>query len=257
VLAPNKVRGNEAEGSTAARDASFPRVELGAGLARLLKLFFQYPVKNRVRGMGKEKFYVVWRGRKRGVYSSWNECSAQVNGFTGAQYMAFASRALAAQAFRGRYEEYRDGQSRAMRLSRAGGDAPEADSIAVDAACSGNPGPMEYRGVHIGAGRELFRQGPVANGTNNIGEFLGIVHALALLKKDGRNWPVYSDSLQAIRWVKEKHCNTKLERTQATQAVFALVARAHEWLRENSYTNEIRKWKTGQWGESPADFARK
>jgi ribonuclease HI len=206
--------------------------------------------------MPKEKFYVVWKGRKRGVYSSWKECSAQVNGYPGAQYMAFESRALAEQAFRGRYEEYRDGQARAARLSRAGG-GPDGDAIAVDAACAGNPGPVEYRGVHIGAGREVFRQGPVSGGTNNVGEFLAIVHALAFLQKDGRNWPVYSDSTQAIDWVKAKRCGTKLPRTGGTREVFALIARAEGWLRENTYANDVRKWKTEEWGESPADFGRK
>jgi ribonuclease HI len=207
--------------------------------------------------MPKEKFYVVWKGRKRGIFSSWPECSAQVSGYTGAEYMAFASRELANQAFRGRYADYRDGPARAAKLSRAGGDGPAADSLAVDASCIGNPGPMEYRGVIVGQGREVFRQGPVAGGTNNIGEFLAIVHALAHLKKEALDWPVYSDSLQAIRWVREKQCNTKVTRTQETRAVFELIARAQDWLRENSYKNEIRKWKTEKWGESPADFGRK
>jgi ribonuclease HI len=207
--------------------------------------------------MGKQKYYVVWKGRKRGIFSSWQECSAVVNGYVGAEYMAFASRALAKQAFRGRYADYRDGQRRAAKLSRAGGDGPAADSIAVDAACSGNPGPMEYRGVHVGKGREIFRQGPIAGGTNNIGEFLAIVHAIAHLAKDKLDWPVYSDSVPAIRWVQEKHCKTKLPRTEDTQAVYILIARAQDWLRENSYPNEVRKWKTEKWGESPADFGRK
>jgi len=207
--------------------------------------------------MPKEKFYVVWKGRRRGVYSSWRECAAQVSGYTGAQYMAFESRALAERAFRGRYEEFRAGNTRAAWLSRAGGDFAPPDSIAVDASCIGNPGPMEYRGVNVGAGREVFRQGPVESGTNNIGEFLAIVHALAHLKTHDLDWPVYSDSVQAIRWVQEKHCKTKLPRTGETQAVFALIIRAQEWLRENSYTNDVRKWKTEEWGESPADFGRK
>jgi ribonuclease HI len=207
--------------------------------------------------MGKQKSYVVWKGRKRGIFSSWQECSASVNGYTGAEYMAFVSRALAEQAFRGQYADYRDGQARAAKLSRAGGDGPAPDSIAVDASCIGNPGPMEYRGVNIGQGREIFRQGPVANGTNNVGEFLAIVHALAYLKKENLDWPIYSDSVQAVRWVAEKQCKTKLPRTEDTRAVYTLIARAQDWLRENTYANEVRKWKTDMWGESPADFGRK
>jgi ribonuclease HI len=142
----------------------------------------------------QNKFYVVWKGRQRGIYSSWKECSARVSGFTGARFMAFESRALAEQALAGRYEDYRNGSSRAVKLSRADGDAPAPDSIAVDASCRGNPGPMEYRGVMIGKGREVFRPAPVKHGTNNIGEFLAIVHALEYLKEHGLDWPVYSDS---------------------------------------------------------------
>jgi ribonuclease HI len=207
--------------------------------------------------MTKEKYYVVWKGRTRGVFTSWKDCSLQVSGYTGARFMAFESRALAEQAFRGRYEDYRDGSSRAVKLSRAGGDVPAPDSIAVDASCRGNPGPMEYRGVLTGKGREVFRQAPVASGTNNIGEFLAIVHALVYLQEHNLAWPVYSDSIQAIRWVKEKHCNTKIRRSENTREVFALITRAEAWLRENSYAIEVRKWKTDQWGESPADFNRK
>jgi ribonuclease HI len=207
--------------------------------------------------MTKEKFYVVWKGRKRGIFTSWKECSAQVNRYIDARYKAFESRELAEQAFRGRYEDYRAGNTRAAKLSRAGGDVPPPDSIAVDASCPGNPGPVEYRGMLVGKGREVFRQAPVKNGTNNIGEFLAIVHALIYLKERGLAWPVYSDSIQAIRWVKEKHCNTKIPRTEDTRAIYALITRAQAWLRENTYTNEVRKWKTDKWGESPADFNRK
>jgi ribonuclease HI len=207
--------------------------------------------------MPREKYYVVWKGRRKGVFSSWKECSAQVSAYTGAEYMAFESRELAERAFRGRYEEFRAGTSRAAKLSREGGGFAPPDSIAVDAACAGNPGPVEYRGVHVGDGREIFHKGPVAGGTNNIGEFLAIVHALAYLKQRGQNWPVYSDSEQAIGWVKAKRCGTKLPRTEETGAVFDLIARAEDWLRQNPCANEVLKWKTEAWGESPADFGRK
>ena len=44
--------------------------------------------------------------------------------------------------------------------------SPIKESIAVDAACSGNPGKMEYRGVYVADGRELFHIGPFEEGTN-------------------------------------------------------------------------------------------
>jgi ribonuclease HI len=126
----------------------------------------------------------------------------------------------------------------------------------VDAACSGNPGQMEYRAVYLGDMEEKFHFGPML-GTNNIGEFLAIVHALALYKSRGLDWPLYSDSRNAILWVKAGKCRTKLERTAGTEAVFERIESAERWLKENSFRNPILKWETDKWGEIPADFGRK
>jgi len=129
-------------------------------------------------------------------------------------------------------------------------------ALAVDAACSGNPGPMEYRGVHLPSGQQVFHFGPMY-GTNNIGEFLAIVHALALMKQKGIEMPVYSDSYNAILWVNKQQCKTKLERTEKTEELYKLIARAEKWLRENPQHAPVLKWETSQWGEVPADFGRK
>ena len=129
-------------------------------------------------------------------------------------------------------------------------------ALAVDAACSGNPGPMEYRGVYLGDGKEIFHFGPV-HGTNNIGEFLAIVHALAMLDKQGLKMTIYSDSRTAISWVRKKCCKTQLERTGETEQLFQLIERAEAWLKAHRVTIPIVKWETDQWGEIPADFGRK
>ena len=155
-----------------------------------------------------------------------------------------------------------------VRITRGSGkslflfaDAPlpaavAENSLAVDAACSGNPGAMEYRGVHVASRQEIFHFGPMY-GTNNIGEFLAIVHGLALLKQKGFDMPIYSDSVNAINWIKQKKCKTKLPRDAKTEELFHLIERAEKWLRENTYTTRILKWETKQWGEIPADFGRK
>ena len=116
---------------------------------------------------------------------------------------------------------------------------------------------MEYRGVYVATGLEVFRIGPMEQGTNNIGEFLALVHGLALLKKMGNNMPIYSDSRNAMLWVKQKQCKTKLERNAVNAPIFDLIARAEAWLHNNHYDNRIIKWETDQWGEIPADFGRK
>lgn len=132
-----------------------------------------------------------------------------------------------------------------------------ANAIAVDAACSGNPGPMEYRGIDLRTGQQVFHFGPL-HGTNNIGEFLAIVHALAMLKQQGReDVTIYSDSRNALTWLKKKTCKTKLERNAKTEYLHQVIARAENWLRTHTYQNPILKWETDRWGEIPADFGRK
>lgn len=208
----------------------------------------------------KQKYYVVWTGRDTGIFRTWEECKANVEGYKGAKYKAFDTEAEARAAFCD--EDYLSARAKPRAAARVRSSAAEhvtaciADSLAVDAACSGNPGPMEYRGVHVATGREVFRFGPVF-GTNNIGEFLAIVHGLALLKQRGLDMPIYSDSRNAMLWVKQKKCKTKLERNARTEQLFQMIERAEKWLHDNTYNTNILKWDTRRWGEVPADFGRK
>lgn len=94
-------------------------------------------------------------------------------------------------------------------------------------------------------------------GTNNIGEFLAIVHGLAYLKKNNLGMVLYSDSVNAINWVRAKQCRTKLAMTPETQHLYDIIRRAEAWLHNNRYTTQILKWDTDCWGEIPADFGRK
>jgi ribonuclease HI len=204
----------------------------------------------------KPKFYVVWKGRKTGVFSSWEACAAQVKGFTGAQYKSFTSRSAAEQAFRGKYAAH-VGKPVSSGEWLFAPNPPVADSLVVDAACSGSPGRLEYRGVDLRSGKEVFRKGPYENGTNNVGEFLAIVHALALLEQQGSAWPIYSDSETAIAWVKAKQCNTELAADETNAPLFELINHAEDWLAEHKITNPVLKWDTKAWGEIPADFNRK
>lgn len=211
--------------------------------------------------MKKEKFYVVWAGVTPGIYTSWTECQLQTKGYEGAKYKSFDTREEAERAFASSPYEYIKRSAASHTDASKNPDAPLPaavieNSLAVDAACSGNPGAMEYRGVHVASRQQIFHFGPVY-GTNNIGEFLAIVHGLALLKQRGFDMPIYSDSVNAINWVRQKKCKTKLPREPKTEELFLLIERAEKWLRENTYTTRILKWETKQWGEVPADFGRK
>lgn len=208
--------------------------------------------------MAKAKYYVVWKGRKTGIFTTWDECSAQVNGFNGAQYKSFETRSAAETAFRAVYNDYKGIKPPALSPQRIVKIPPPiVESVCVDASCIGNPGLMEYHGVHTATRQEIFHQGPYENGTNNIGEFLGLVHALSLCKKNNWEYPVYTDSEIAIIWLKNKKCKTKLPQNAKNSPIFELITRAEDWLKNNSYQTRILKWNTAAWGEIPADYGRK
>jgi Predicted double-stranded RNA/RNA-DNA hybrid binding protein len=207
--------------------------------------------------VAKKNFYVVWNGVTPGVYSDWNEAKAQVQGYDGAIYKSFPTKEQAERAFNDNPWLYVGKNAEKKKVSIHNIPEIVKDSLSVDAACSGNPGLMEYRGVYVKTGEQVFHQGPFEYGTNNIGEFLALVHGLALLKQKGFSVPIYTDSVNAIKWVKEKKCKTKLERVPENESLFYMIERAEKWLKENTYTTQIIKWKTDEWGEIPADFGRK
>jgi ribonuclease HI len=207
--------------------------------------------------MPKQKYYVVWKGRKPGIFTSWAECEQQVKGFVGAEFKAFGSLAEAESAYKSRYEAYK-GKSSSLGKWKESGDPPILPSICVDAACNGSPGKMEYRGVYTDSGEEIFRAGPYPDGTNNVGEFLAIVHALTWLAKHDRKLPIYSDSENGISWVYTGVCKTKLKHTGRNAVIFSLIHSAENWLAENELDDDaVMKWDTAEWGENPADFGRK
>jgi ribonuclease HI len=211
----------------------------------------------------KPKYYVVWKGRQPGIYPSWAECERQVKGYVGAEFKAFASLGEARAALAKGYEQHR-GRSASLGKWKRSRTKPVIPSLCVDAACSGSPGWLEYRGVETETEQQLFRAGPFAQGTNNVGEFLAIVEALRWVQREGLHWPIYSDSENAITWIRHGKCNTKLKRTAANRKLFDMIAQAETDLRASSprgISRESRarllKWDTKAWGEIPADFGRK
>ncbi|USB33558.1 ribonuclease H family protein [Paenibacillus sp. YPG26] len=229
--------------------------------------------------MASQKYYVVWEGTTPGVYATWAECKAQVDAYKDAKYKSYPSKAEAEKAYQegwkkhwgksassagggpsgGRQKTASSGASKG-KGSAAGAsskDQIDYDSISVDVGTKGNPGPIEYRGVSTRTGEVIFERGPIPNGTNNLGEFLAIVHSLAYLKQKGSKMTVYSDSRTALKWVREKQVATTLARNESTREVWDLVDRAVAWLRSNSYDNKLLKWETQEWGEIKADYGRK
>jgi len=194
-----------------------------------------------------QKFYVVWRGLEPGIYNSWTDCQLQIKGVASARFKSFKTLKEAELAFEMGPDHVVKPQIEAL-----------IPCLTVDAACAGNPGIMEYRGVSLPGNKEIFKKGPYPKGTNNIGEFLAIVHGLALCKQNNKSdLPIYTDSRTAMSWVKKKQCRTNLKFDAESQELLELIKRAESWLKSNSYSNPIIKWETKTWGEIPADFGRK
>ena len=206
----------------------------------------------------KAKFYVVWQGREAGIYDSWAACEAQVKGVA-AKYKGFATREEAEAALAADPKDYIIRKPKPLQSTpiASSPNSPILPALAVDAACSGNPGLMEFRGVIADTATQVFHRGPYTGGTNNIGEFLAIVLGLAYLKLHNLPWVLYSDSKTAISWVRQRQCKTKIEWNTSNQDLFLAVRAAEKWLHENTWTTQIYKWDTEHWGEIPADFGRK
>jgi ribonuclease HI len=208
----------------------------------------------------KQKFYVVWIGRTTGIFDNWAACSESIKGFPGAEYKSFTTRTLAEQAFTGDSKDFIGNTFFESELSPEAltliGE-PVLPSIAVDAAWNTQTGVVEYRGVWTENGEQIFHQGPFDDGTINIAEFLAIVHALAYCKKQNVICPIYSDSRNAIKWVRSKETATNHPLSDANKKLFDMLERALTWLKTNEYPNQILKWETKAWGENPADFGRK
>lgn len=212
----------------------------------------------------KQKYYVVWEGANPGIYDNWEECQEQVTGFPNAKFKAYNDLETATAAFRGNPSEQM-GLFRAMArqaekpmVNYSAFPEIRLDALAVDAACSRNPGPVEYRCVRVADGLQIFHNGPLPGGTNNIGEYLAIIHAAGLLRQRGdTTTPIYSDSRTAQSWIRRGHSNTKLVPTAENERIRQLLIRADKYLATYGIPNPLLKWDTERWGEIPADFGRK
>jgi ribonuclease HI len=209
--------------------------------------------------MGKSKFYVVWNGHTPGIYNSWAECQLQIKGYPSAKYKSFKTKEQAESAFKDHYEDHYGKKAKVNKSKIDFSKIPIIKkSISVDAACSGNPGVMEYRGVVTTTGEEIFRKGPYKYGTNNVGEFLALVHALAFLEKGkDKDTAIYTDSRTALSWLSHQRVKTTLKKNKTNEVLFKMMDRAVEWIKTHEWSRKIIKWDTKNWGEIPADFGRK
>ena len=209
--------------------------------------------------MAKNKFYVVWKGLNPGIYDNWAECKAQVDGQEGAKYKSFENREEAAKAFEAGYTHYQRPPLPPKAVARLAPEAPIGnpinESLAVDAACSGNPGIWSTEAFYTATGQEIFHIGPLKEGTNNVGEFLALYTASPCYSKGGSDLPIYSDSRTPSAGSKKK-CKTLLARKPINEPIFDLIERAEKWLNTHTYTTQILKWGNIRMGGDPGGFRK-
>jgi ribonuclease HI len=135
---------------------------------------------------------------------------------------------------------------------------PPAVGLCVDAAWNPKKRAMEYRGVWLHDQTVAFEVGPLKSGSNNLGEFLAIVHGLRYLKSKGIDCPMHSDSRTAMKWLQKRHvrCSAAIQ-GNLTPKMYVRLTRALQWLNRNEPSIAVVKWDTGLWGEIPADYGRK
>ena len=205
----------------------------------------------------EKKYYVVWKWKKIWIFDSRNECKECVNGYSDAKYKWFSGKEDAEIALNEWWEKYYEVKKTEKKDIVKNEEIPFfAESIAVDAACSGNPGEMEYRWIDLQTWEEIFHE-KFKIWTNNIWEFLAIIHWLKFLWDDNR--VIYSDSRIAISRVNQWKCKTQINSNKNSDFSKTLdaIERAGNWLKENWIKHKILKWNTKDWWEIPADFGRK
>ena len=218
------------------------------------KVAFISPSANCMASHKSPKRYVIRKGKKVWIFDSWGETQVLVSGFSDAKYKSFPTLASAEKALEEGWEKYYQKSIPNIPTN----DVPYfSTAIVVDAAHSSATGVMEYQGINLAAQQQIFYfKSPV--GTNNIGEFLAIVHGLQWLKKEHKSdYVIYSDSKIAIKWIQLKTCKTNLIFAYENKELFALIQEAEEWLKGQTVDTQILRRDTSKWGENPADFGRK
>ncbi len=207
----------------------------------------------------KQKWYVVWKGKTPGIYDNWDRCKAQVHGVDGAKYKSFKTKDTAEAAYRDSYKDHVGlPKPKTPQLFDTLTQNYVTNSLCVDAACSGNPGQMEFQGVWTDT-KELGFASPVYPvGTNNLGEFLAIVQGVQyLIDTQKTDAIIYTDSMTAMAWIRNKAVKTTLQRFPETEQLWQEIDLALDYIKTHPITIDIQKWQTDEWGEIHADFGRK
>ena len=197
------------------------------------------------------KYYVVWHGREPGIFTDWSGCKAQVDGFAGARYKSFKTKAEAEAAFQGgkNGSPSKNSSGSTQTKKRSNGQsvktytAKEVEALSIetkiytDGGCEPNPG-------NAGSGLALYRNNQIEelwyglynpHGTNNTAELNALHQALIMAQKEldlGRSVAIFCDSKYsiqcvtqwAVNWQKKgwKKASGEIKNLELIKQMFAL-----------------------------------
>lgn len=161
--------------------------------------------------MAKQKFYVVWAGKKTGIFNNWPEVQKSVIGFKGAKHKSFPTLAEAEAAFSGSLEQTMPASSskKAPKPSLGTTEAATAMNtlfdihIFSDGGCDPNPGEAAS-GVAVyesGNLKSLYHGLYNPNGTNNTAELNALHQAMLIAQKElkrSKKVQILSDSTYSV-----------------------------------------------------------
>lgn len=160
-----------------------------------------------------QKYYVVWKGRETGIFTTWAQCKAQVDKFAGAQYKSFPLLSEAESAFGHKISTHssvaktpnKSTESKKTPLSQVQITEMLFDvKIFTDGASVPNPG-------EAGAGIAVYENNKLTElwygiyqtlGTNNTAELNALNQSFILATekiKKGYSVAIYCDSTYAIQ----------------------------------------------------------
>lgn len=146
----------------------------------------------------KQKYYAVRKGRQAGIYSDWDSCKSQVEGFAGAQYKSFSTREDAAQYLAGQNSAAADAGKKTPRESSPPEPIPAGHVVIyADGACSGNPGRGGYGTVVLYGDQRRELSAGFRRTTNNRMEILGCIAGLDAIEERS-DIMIFSDSKYVV-----------------------------------------------------------
>lgn len=213
--------------------------------------------------MAKNKFYVVWKGRDTGIFTSWSEVNELIKGFSGAEYKSYADQETAELEFslgspKGRSNDENHTTTKLKEEPSDDHKAPDHECLTVDGSYLGGKKIMQYRCVWNQSKEEVFSTKPIEGGNQNIAEFLALVGAMKYrVSTKQYDLHIYSDSQTALSWVRNCKIKSSYDLSQLDEVVQERIYGALKFIAKSGVRKNLYKWDSALWGDIPADYGRK